>query len=448
MVVGLEEDDAPLQPTGPRGLLWILAANVAVAVDYSLAMPTCWKYVESLGGSEDIYGLTIAAFPIGRICLLLLIGFWSDNHGFRSPFRLCFILSIVGGTVYGLASASGLLHMALAGRLIAGTGATAPLSAWAARSYAPAKRVRIESMQKTAQLLGVMLGPALNITFVDLDLELGFLRFTPETMAGYAPALINVILLWGFEFCVSDPTKDHSPWSAAVPTSFRVGRLYDQVVDSGAWVCMVLAFGCNLQVAAIDTIATPLVEQHLGWTLTGASLMFGALAGVSFVGAVLGILANKRGIGPMRIIFSSCVLNLFGCIFVAWSLWQAPSLVNMSILMPSAALVCMATLLYSGPCGGVFQLACGNAQGLLGGLYMMAFAGGRPVGAILAGRLLGGQPTALCMTLVALNVVVLLLQAANWSRLKQTERLGASESVVCMSFTHVEPTQSFSGAAH
>jgi len=405
-------DESPI----PRGLAWILFANLAIAIDYSMIMPTGWQYIDDMDGSKLFYGATTAAFPIGRIVFLLPFGAWSDRHNFAGPFAAASIIGMMGGLVYGMASVLGSRWFAMLGRFLGGCGATLPLSAWAARSYPPEKRVQIESLQKAAQLIGVSLGPAVNAVFYKLDWRPGPFRLNALTMAGYFPAIMSFVLLLGFRFGVEEPPRQERP---VVPP--RRSEPLRRLTTTGAWCCIFNAFHTNVQVSAVDTILAPLNVQHLHWSLLGNSVLFAVLAVISFIGAVIGILANKRGIKPMNIILFGLTLNVLSVSWVCWLLRNAPEQVNMHVLLVVSTLTIWAIMLYTGSNGGVYQQTCGDSQGLLGAIYTIAFAGGRPLGAMLGGGLLEGNTAAFCSVLPTCAAVALLLQFQFRGRLQRAE---------------------------
>jgi len=410
------------ESTVPRGLAWILFANLAIAIDYSMIMPTGFQYIDSMNGSEFFYGATTAAFPIGRIVFLLPFGAWSDRGSFRGPFAAGNAIGMMGGLVYGMASVLGSRWFAMLGRFLGGCGATLPLSAWAARSYPPQKRVQIESMQKAAQLIGVAMGPAVNAAFYRLHLNVGPFKLNPWTMAGYFPALMSFVMLLGFWLFVEEPPPQEQP---AVPA--RRSEPLRRLTATGAWCCIFNAFHTNLQVSAIDTIMAPLTAKHLGWKILANSALFAVLAVISFLGAIIGIVANKRGIKSLNIIFFGLTLNVLTVSWACVLLRNAPESVNMYLLLVVGAVTIWAILLYTGSNGGLYQHACGDSQGLLGALYTVAFAGGRPVGAMFGGALLDGNRTALCSILPTCAVAALLLQLKSRGRLQRAE----DEALMC-----------------
>merc|ERR1712019_206761 len=91
----------------------------------------------------------------------------------------------------------------------------------------------------------------------------------------------------------------------------------------------------------------------------------------------------------------------------------------------------LSILSYGGSTGGLYQQACGDAQGLLGGLYSMAWALGRPVGAMFGGMLLNSNAVVFCVTPVACVTVSLACLSLQRNRLQQAE----SEALCARSIT-------------
>merc|ERR1719440_2180465 len=187
------------------------------------------------------------------------------------------------------------------GRFLGGCGATGPLSAWAARTYPPQKRVQIESMQKASQMFGVMVGPALNALYLNVDFQVNLLHINPCTLAGYVPALVSAVLLIGFLCQVVEPPLEAATTAPMSP----VQRLW----RTGAWACLFLGFNMNLLFSALDTIISPINSRKLGWGLFQNSMVFAGLALLSLIGAALAIVAGKRGVKAVRILLVATGLN-------------------------------------------------------------------------------------------------------------------------------------------
>eukprot|EP00927_Polykrikos_kofoidii_P000891 TRINITY_DN10335_c0_g1_i2.p1 TRINITY_DN10335_c0_g1~~TRINITY_DN10335_c0_g1_i2.p1 ORF type:complete len:456 (+),score=32.73 TRINITY_DN10335_c0_g1_i2:99-1370(+) len=404
-----------------KGLPLILAANLAFSVDYSMVMPTGWQYVQELGGSQMFYGCLIGAFPIGRMSLLLLVGYWSDKRGFRAPFVVGFLLSIMGGCLYGSAYKLESKWFAMVGRFVSGCGATAPLSAWAARSYSAEQRSQLESLQRSAQLFGTVAGPAVNWFIVDVDFQSGFIILNSRTLAGYLPALLSLMLMIGFLFFVSEPPEPDillDQTDSVLTNTSPIERLR----LSGGWIFLLIAFHTNFQIAAIDTILAPLLSKYLGFGLTDNSGVFAGLGMIALLSTVTCLLALRSGVTPHRIITIGACVNVVGAVCCGVSMWQFPDTVHIPLFLFAASLSIFCLLGYAGPCGGMYQQVCGNRQGLLGAVYTMAFAFGRPVGSFVGGQLLDNGPLIFCIApavLSTLAIVAFRCQLADYMNLTQ-----------------------------
>eukprot|EP00927_Polykrikos_kofoidii_P000892 TRINITY_DN10335_c0_g2_i1.p1 TRINITY_DN10335_c0_g2~~TRINITY_DN10335_c0_g2_i1.p1 ORF type:complete len:425 (+),score=44.71 TRINITY_DN10335_c0_g2_i1:96-1370(+) len=410
-----------------KGLPLVLVANLAFSVDYSMIMPTGWQYVQELGGSHMFYGALIAAFPTGRMSLLLLVGYWSDKRGFRVPFFVVFLLSIMGGCLYGSAYALGSKWYAMLGRFLSGCGASHPLSAWAARSYTAEKRIHLEQLQRSAQLFGSIAGPTVNLFIAGLDAHTGFFILNSRTWAGYLPALISFLLMIGFLFFVSEPSDSDIQLQAHEDSILSNTSPIVRLWRSGAWVFLLIAFGTNFQIAAIDTVLAPLLSKYLGFGLTQNCIVFAGLGMVAFLSSVACLLALQCGVTAPRIITVGACTNVLGAIGCSVSMWQAPDTVNIPLFLAAASLSIFCILGYAGPAGGMYQQVGGNRQGLFNGVYTMAFAFGRPLGSILGSELLGGGPFLFCTVPVALSTIAIV--AFRWKVADYTHH---TRPVVCV----------------
>lgn len=411
--------DSASAPKVPKGIIWIMLTNLVISVNYSMLMVTGADYVtKHLGQSLIFYGAVVAAFPIGRILVLMPMGYWSDKGTFRMPFAICNILAILGGVMYGLASFAGSANLALAGRIVGGAGATQPVGAWAARAYPPAHRAKVESMQKAMNLMGVIVGPALNCIVADLNVEIGPFYLNTQTAAGYFPAVLSVIMFLGCLFGVEEPpAMEASTEIEATQNPLKV------LFTSGAWVCLILAFQTNLQLAAFDTVLAELNQDQLGWGVDASSACFGVIALLCLTGAVASIVMLGRGFRCTVIIAIGLVLNMCVSVPGMWAVRSAPGQASMTLFLVMGGFQCVAILFYTGPTGGLYQQACGKQQGLLGGVYLMFFAAGRPCGSMLGGVLLNGSPMALVITVPVSIIMCSALHFAMWKRLQRTDDL-------------------------
>merc|ERR1712032_1005485 len=90
---------------------------------------------------------------------------------------------------------------------------------------------------------------------------------------------------------------------------------------------------------------------------------------------------------------------------LGFALRNAPDSATIPVLYLAGGVAVVCMLMSAGPAGGLYQQACGNSQGFLGAIYTVAFAMGRPVGALLGGALLDTSPWPLIVTLVVGSVL-------------------------------------------
>lgn len=409
--------------TPPKGLAWILLTNLVISVNYSMLMVTGSAYVETLHRSPFFYSLIIAAFPIGRLVLLMPMGLWCDKGQFKYPFAVCNLVSIIGGIMYGLASVAKSPMLALIGRVVGGFGATQPVSAWAARGYPPEKRTKVESMQKSMNLFGVIVGPMFNAIVANINVRIGpedspVFILNDQTAAGYLPALLSLILLIGSWLYIEEP-----PPMEPTPPGETEANPWKVLFSSGAWICLLLAFQTNLQLAAIDTVLAPLDTKFFGWGTVLNSCVFGGIAFLCLFGAAAAIILLNKGLRCTTLIVIGLVFNILVCVPGMWAVRDAPGdSTNMWLFLIMGGFQLVAIMFYTGPTGGVFQQACGKKQGLLGGLYLMFYSGGRPVGSIVGGTLLNGKPLLLVFLIPSSIVSCLVLLMLVYKRLDDTDK--------------------------
>ena len=203
---------------------------------YSMVMPTIWEFVrEDLGtDSKPALGALLSVYPALQVAGFLLVGCWSDRRGFRAPYCSCQLVGILGGVLYGSAAKWRSLPVALFGRALLGAAAASNslAGAYIARTAPQSKVVRtpnpnltptrnrtrtrtrtrtltltltltltqvvgLLALNQGCNLLGVMLGPAINLAMLPLDLpvlDIPGLYLNPRTAAGWLAALVYASL--------------------------------------------------------------------------------------------------------------------------------------------------------------------------------------------------------------------------------------------------------------
>uniref|UniRef100_A0A7S3B3U9 Major facilitator superfamily (MFS) profile domain-containing protein n=1 Tax=Haptolina ericina TaxID=156174 RepID=A0A7S3B3U9_9EUKA len=194
-------------------LALIMATTLSISIEYSLLMPTVWQYLRmELHATSKLWlGATVSAFSLTRTLFFTAVGIWADMRGFREPYIVCSAVGVLGGVCYGLAGkiGGGNLCLVIIGRLLAGAGAARSTlaSTYIARTVVPSGRTSWLGIVTGVQLLGNLLGPALNAGFILLDksnVHLGIFELNSNTAAGYVPAVCNVLLMLCFSLLFND----------------------------------------------------------------------------------------------------------------------------------------------------------------------------------------------------------------------------------------------------
>ena len=139
-----------------------------------------------LGGDSVFYGLCMSVFSAARVLTMPLIGLWADRRPMIEPFLLSVLLGMLGNALYALADVAGSRWLIFFGRMLVGMGAansTLTMS-YITRTTDKATRTRAIATVNGIGLLGIVLGPALNL-FIDFDVALGPVRLDKYTNPGW-----------------------------------------------------------------------------------------------------------------------------------------------------------------------------------------------------------------------------------------------------------------------
>jgi MFS family permease len=132
------------------------------------------------------YGLCMSVFSAARVLTMPLMGLWADRRPMIEPFLLSVLLGMLGNALYALADVAGSRWLIFFGRMLVGMGAansTLTMS-YITRTTDKATRTRAIATVNGIGLLGIVLGPALNL-FIDFDVALGPLRLDRYTNPGW-----------------------------------------------------------------------------------------------------------------------------------------------------------------------------------------------------------------------------------------------------------------------
>jgi MFS family permease len=203
---GFSEDGTNQQSLLSSRAFPVIAIGFVGMIEYSLVMPTLAGFISYLGESNIFYGLTVASFSLVRLVLMPLFGVWCDRRPMLEPLVASVLLGIAGNILYGLAYGAHSAWMVLIGRVLVGAGASnvTVTTAYVARITEPAHRTRSMAMLNGINLLGIVVGPAVNLAINNIDWRLSdLIVFNKYSNAGFAMVLILalqlVVLLLTFE---------------------------------------------------------------------------------------------------------------------------------------------------------------------------------------------------------------------------------------------------------
>ena len=103
---------------------WMLYALLENVIGTVVA-PSLVFYIESVGGTNQDYGVATSAVMLGTTLFMTFFGKWVDSNGnkYQAPLTCSYILGIVGALIYFLASIfpnRWAVNAIVAGRFIAG----------------------------------------------------------------------------------------------------------------------------------------------------------------------------------------------------------------------------------------------------------------------------------------------------------------------------------------
>ena len=254
-------------------LFCVWSISFLSAIDGTVAVPSLWRYIESLGGSEEYYGLCVSAFAVARVAFMGVFGLWVDRRPFREVFAVSLAVGVLASAVYALAPTFG-LPLVLAGRFI--LGATSAVSvatqAFVSSQTTAADRTKYMSINTAIANSLSICGPAFNLAIVALPrarVALGgatALVFDHFTYVGHFLALAQAGVLAAF--CASFVEPPRKPRRApralgALGRCLTLGGLFPWprvALDpwlrrTRAWTMVALAFRTN----ALTCVAVPSV---------------------------------------------------------------------------------------------------------------------------------------------------------------------------------------------
>eukprot|EP00471_Norrisiella_sphaerica_P008585 CAMPEP_0184502710 /NCGR_PEP_ID=MMETSP0113_2-20130426/51066_1 /TAXON_ID=91329 /ORGANISM="Norrisiella sphaerica, Strain BC52" /LENGTH=485 /DNA_ID=CAMNT_0026892011 /DNA_START=62 /DNA_END=1519 /DNA_ORIENTATION=- len=309
----------------------LLGSTFAMGIEYAILMPTVWRYVQSVGGSQTYLGILLSGFSFTRTLSFVFVGYWSDRRPMREPFIFSFLIGAVGNFIYGIAGGLNSYPMMLFGRLIAGIGAanTTLNQSYIARTSSPDQRTKLMSLCRGCAILGIAAGPVLNLFLLRLDdVHACNGRFCLDSMtsAGYIMVCVNVCLGVLFMLFFTEPPPQARDSSRSLSYHRPVGPVggvqeskYSEIEENAywddgwepvqegywepiktvlfkraGWFCLLVNFVTGFQMTALETAITPITKDQYGWGTQNNSYLFAGITAVAICSIVSTIVLDKQ----------------------------------------------------------------------------------------------------------------------------------------------------------
>nr|CAI5855689.1 unnamed protein product [Callosobruchus analis] len=304
-----------------RSIYIIYFTMFLISLGFSIIVTGVWPYLDKLDptAGKEFMGFIVAANPFAQMVFSPVVGWWSNRLGsIRVPLIMSLIVFSIASSTYSSLEIfpSHRKYWMLGSRFLVGVSSA---NIAACRSYLSAatrysERTKAVSMISLAQVLGFVIGPAVQAAVVPLGSEgfsfLGGLRINMYTASGWINVLMSLLNIY---FFFPSIFKEHK--IAAKEAMFKMGK--DSVKDTwkeekinyfAAWTLIVSFFIYVFNFMLLETLATPLTMDQFAWTKSESLWYMGLLMSI---GAVIAI-STFASIAPLSKIFCEVKIMIYG----------------------------------------------------------------------------------------------------------------------------------------
>jgi len=325
-------------------LVALTVVGVVDAISYMLVTPSMIFYVLQNGGNKGQYGLIMSAFSFASFCTKPVIGWWSDNQGFRLPYLVSLFIALIGGIVYVFASAlpNGRIAVGaiLVARLLGGCGgANSALGyAYVARSVPAGKQTSINSLLALCRILGMAVGPGVNIFLSKVDIPIGNNNWGLDSLnsVGVIIVICNMIAIASILFLLEEPQDDaedaneddddnddddatflEKDNSLSSPSK---NDIFLSFLSMDILVPMLSIFSFNAQFQLIETGFAPAAYDALGWGPVQSSVALGSISFIIAFGMIAVMLLSKHGVSDSNMLCGGLILSTgaYASLYLLW----------------------------------------------------------------------------------------------------------------------------------
>lgn len=313
-------------------LLPLVATMLIDSVSYSVIAPSLIFYIKQQGGSQHDYGITLASFSLAAFLTKPLLGRWSDQSGFRTPFLMTNILAALGGLLYfgaGAVSASATPSRAavsfiLLGRLLSGAGsANAALTfAYIAQAVPHDVLTQTSAILSMVRVFGITVGPVvsllLDMVHVDVHLLGCHIHADPLNSVGLFIAIAYVMCAVVVYLSLENPPPplDDFAKRRQPPKDDATGGFWSSLFRLEILVPIFATFVSQMNFQLIETTLAPVASDIFGWQTVTISAIFGFNSILVFLAVCAVFQLRSQGMTEITMMKIGCGLTIVGYSFI------------------------------------------------------------------------------------------------------------------------------------
>lgn len=286
-----------------RSIYVVYFTMFIMSLGFSIVVTGVWPYLNSIDASADkaFMGLIVAANPFGQMLLSPVFGWWSNKLGsIRIPLIFSLLVFTGASAIYSCLELweTHTKYWMLWSRFLVGVSSA---NVAACRSYLSAatkhsERTKAVSMISLAQVLGFVVGPAIQMAVVPLGSQGTWLipdrlRLNMYTATGWINVLLALVNIYLFFPNVFRERKiaakealqkqglkgenEKAAWKGFKPDYFA------------AWTLIIAFFVMVFNFMLMETLGTPLIMDQLAWSKEKSLWYMGLIMSVCAVCSIL-----------------------------------------------------------------------------------------------------------------------------------------------------------------
>lgn len=294
-----------------------------MSLGFSIILTGVWPYLDKLDptAGKEFMGYVVAANPLGQMLFSPLVGWWGNKRGsVRLPLLITLALFTIASAAYSILEVipgDKKSYMVIARFFVGVSSANIAV----ARSYLSAatklsERTHAVSMVSLAQVLGFVVGPALQAAVTPLGdhgIILMMLPINMYTAAGWINAIMGIFnfilfLPWNFKeykIAIKEAMRNEGKateketWKAIKPDNLA------------SWTLICAFFVLVFNFVLLETLGTSLTMDQFAWSKKEALYYMGILMSI---GAIIACVTFTM-IGPLCKKFEERKVMLWGGFF-------------------------------------------------------------------------------------------------------------------------------------